>query len=468
MQEWEKSEMTQSSYSEQLAEWVCALRYTDLPNEVQADTKLRVLDILGTTLAASSIPSSKTVRDGALATSPGTDCRIIGFGDRATAAGAALANGTMAHALDYDDTHLGSVVHISAPVVSTALTLGEQLQAPGEKVLEAVVAGAEVGCRIGSVAQKLFHQQGYHATAVVGTFAAAATAAKMLNLSAEQTANALGIAGSQASGILQCFNDGTWTKQFHVGWSAHSAVIAANLAANGFTGPSEVLEGIQGFFKTHAAPGPQSPERLLDGLGTRWEYPTTSFKPYPCGHVVHGFLDCVTQLYHEEGLRGDQVKSMTCPIAEWMIPIMCEPRKIKLRPKTDYHAKFSLPFTIAATLTFGHLGVEAFSEENIHDPSLLALAEKIMHVVDPDAPAGVQFKGWVQVETTDGRRLERVVEHNWGSEANPMTPDQVQQKFRDNAAIVLKPDDVDALVMLTADLEMQNEVSELLSHCIAV
>ena len=115
----------------------------------------------------------------------------------------------MAHALDYDDTHLGSVVHISPPVVTTALTLGEKLHAPGEAVLTAVVAGAEAGCRIGSVAPKLFHQQGYHATAVVGTYAAAATAAKILGLDAAQTANALGIAGSQSSGILQCFNDGT-------------------------------------------------------------------------------------------------------------------------------------------------------------------------------------------------------------------------------------------------------------------
>ena len=104
----------------------------------------------------------------------------------------------------------------------------------------------------------------------------------------------------------------------------------------------------------------------MDELGIRWEYPTTSFKPYPCGHVVHGHLDCITQLY-AEGLRAEHVKSITCPIAEWMIPVMCEPREVKLRPATDYHAKFSFPFTMATTLTFGRLGVEAFSDKNINE-----------------------------------------------------------------------------------------------------
>ena len=459
--------MTQPSYSESLAQWIYGLNYDDLPETVREDAKLRILDILGTTLAASTLESSRVVRNGALAIAPGDACHILGFGDPAEAAGAALVNGTMAHALDYDDTHLGSVVHISAPVVTTALTLGEMLQASGTALLTAVVAGAEIGCRIGSVAPKLFHQQGYHATAVVGTFAATGTAARMLNLDAQQTANALGIAGSQSSGILQCFNDGTWTKQFHVGWSAHAAVIAAKLAQAGFTGPNEVLEGIQGFYKIYAASGKQYPERLLDALGSRWEYPTASFKPYPCGHVVHGFLDCILQLYHEEGLRADQVEAITCPIADWMIPIMCEPRDIKLQPKTDYHAKFSFPFTIAAALTFGRLGVEAFSDDNIHDPELLALAKKIVHIVDPSASTAVRFKGWVKVATKDGRQLERIVEDSWGSVVNPMTPRQITEKFRDNAARVLPESNITAIVdqvRLICDL---SEVGDLVANCIA-
>jgi 2-methylcitrate dehydratase PrpD len=458
--------MSNPSYTEQFAVWANQLQYRMLPEAVSTDAKLRVLDILGTTLAASSFASSMSIRDGALKIAAGDEARIIGYGSRASVTGAALANGTMAHALDYDDTHLGSVVHISAPVVTTALALGEKLKAPGDKVLEAIVAGAEMGCRVGSVAPKAFHQQGFHATAVVGTFAAALTAAKLLELDDKQTAWALGIAGSQASGIMQCFNDGTWTKQFHVGWSAHSGIIAANLAHSGFTGPGEVLEGIQGFYKTHAKPGEQFPERLMDGLGVRWEYPATSFKPYPCGHVVHGFLDCIRQLYHEQGLRAEQVASMTCPIAEWMIPIMCEPREVKLRPATDYHAKFSFPFTIAVTLSCGRLGVEAFSDENIHDPAILALTDKIMHEVDPTATDPSRFKGWVKVVTTDGRELESVVLDNWGSESNPMTAEQVRTKFRDNARLVLDQSAVDGLIEQVEQLDAVDDVSQIVSRCI--
>lgn len=454
------------SHTENLATWANALRFEDLPDEVVADAKLRILDITGTTLAASSFDSSKSVRDATLRTCAGDEATILGHGDRATIAGAALANGTMAHALDYDDTHFGSVVHISAPTVTTALAIGESLGSSGTELISAIVAGAEIGCRIGSVAPKAFHQQGFHATAVVGVFGAAATAGKLLGLEDRQMAHALGIAGSQSSGIMQCFNDGTWTKQLHVGWAAHAAVIGANLAACGFTGPSEVLEGIQGFYSTHAKPGEQFPERLTKGLGSHWEYPTTSFKPYPCGHVVHGFLDCVMQLY-QEGLRAEQVKSITCPIAEWMIPIMCEPRAVKLRPATDYHAKFSFPFTIAATLTFGRLGVEAFSEQNINDPEILALTEKVHHVPDPTATDPSRFKGWVQVETMDGRSLESIVMDNWGSEYNPMTPDQLRTKFRENASLVLPDENLENLLTMTTNLDSASDVRDFIALCAA-
>ncbi len=455
-----------SSYSECLATWVDEVRFNDLPDYVVSDTKLRILDIVGTTLAASSFDASKSIREGALRTCAGDEATILGHGERASTAGAALANGTMAHALDYDDTHFGAVVHISAPTVTTALAIGETLGASGKDVLTAIVAGAEIGCRIGSVAPKAFHQQGFHATSVVGVFAAAATAGKLLGLDAAQLSHALGIAGSQSSGIMQCFNDGTWTKQLHVGWAAHAAIIGSNLAASGFTGPSEVLEGIQGFFKTHAKPGQRFLNRMTDDLGEHWEYPSTSFKPYPCGHVVHGFLDCIVQLY-QEGLRAEQVKSMTCPIAEWMIPIMCEPREVKLRPASDYHAKFSFPFTIAATLTFGTLGVEAFSDQNINNPNILALTEKITHVPDHTATDPSRFKGWVKVETIDGRELERKVTDNWGSEHNPMTPDQLYNKFRENSSLLLADRKVNSLLEVIRILEGIDDISCLMALCIA-
>ncbi|ETW99432.1 MAG: hypothetical protein ETSY1_15055 [Candidatus Entotheonella factor] len=455
------------TYAAQIADWAAGLRLTDIPEAVITDEKLRVLDILGVALAASTMPASAAVRTAALRLGAGEESRMWGYGDRTTAATAAMVNGSLAHALDYDDTHNESVVHISGPVVTTGLTLGEALRADGKNALTAMVAGAELGCRIGRVVPGEFHKRGFHATGVMGAFAASVVAGKLLGLNAHQLRNALGIAGSQASGLLEGFRDGSAVKQLHPGWAAHAGIIAAYLAQDGFTGPATVFEGRDGLYNSHVGHGDHPADRMTEGLGHEWTCLHTSFKPYPCGHVVHGFLDALLALYREAGLRADQVDKITCPTAEWMIPIMCEPRALKLKPETDYHAKFSFYFTMAATLINGRLGVEAFTEANIRNPEILSLAEKIHCIPDPDAPGTGHFKGWVQVDTTDGRHLERVVDDNWGSLANPMTPAQVQTKFRDNAGLALDGVRIPNIMEGALNLDAAHDVSALIGLCIA-
>ena len=454
------------TYSEQAAAWAANLALDEIPAEVIADQKNRMLDIIGNALAASTMPSSQPLREGALKMGGGSESRLLGYGDRTAAATAALANGAMAHALDFDDTHNESVVHISGPVVATGLSLGEAKSTNGAAALTAMVAGAELGCRIGSVTPGAFHRRGFQATGVIGGFAAGIVAGKLLDLDEDGISNTLGICGSQAGGLMECFIDGTATKQLHPGWAAHSGVAAAYLAQSGFTGPATVFEGDRGFFRAYADTTDGNYAAVTDSLGEDWSCLRTSFKPYPCGHVVHAFLDAVLMLYREEDLRADQVERITCPIADWMIPVMCEPREAKLAPATDYHAKFSFPFTMAAALTFGRLPVEAFSDAAIRDPDILTLAQKIHHTPDPDAPGTDRFKGWVQVDTTDGRRLERIVDDNWGSLANPMTPDQVQQKFRENADLALRTDQIDAIVESVMQLEKLSNIGALIDLCV--
>ena len=452
--------------SEQLASWAASLAFTDIPDAVATDQKNRILDIIGVSLAASTMPGSEPVRQAALRLGNGDESRVLGFGDRTSAASAAVANGALAHALDYDDTHNESVVHISGPVVTTGLTLGEALRADGEAVLTAMVAGAEAGCRIGSAAPGGFHKRGFHATGVVGAIAATVVAGKLLGLETGRLRHAIGTAVSQASGVMECFRDGSETKQLHPGWAAHSGIAAAYLADAGFTGPATALEGRNGFFQAHADTNPPDYTKIYLDLGVEWACLATSYKPYPCGHVVHAFLDALLMLYHEEGLRAEQVESVTCPIAEWMIPVMCEPREVKLHPQSEYHAKFSFPFTMAAALTFGRLGVEAFSAGNIRDAAILKLAEKIHHEVDRSAPGTGRFKGWVKVTTIDGRHLERLVEDNWGSLANPMTPDQVRRKFRENAALALPEARAEEIVARTGEVETLGDIAGLIDLCI--
>jgi 2-methylcitrate dehydratase PrpD len=448
------------------ASWLAGLAYDDIPAAVVADAKLRFLDIIGVSLAASAAPAGAIARRTALRLGAGQEAQILGFGDRVPAASAAMANGTMAHALDFDDTHNESVIHVSAPVVSAALAAGQLAKASGKAVLTAAIGGAEITCRIGCVTPSAFHKRGFHPTGVIGTFGSALISGRLLGLDAVQLQNALGIAGSQASGILEFFSDGSFAKQLHPGWAAHSGIIASYLASEGFTGPATVLEGRYGLFATHLGPGSYSMDRVVEKLGAEWICTKTSFKPYPCGHVVHPFLDAILSLYKDEGLRADDVVRITCPIAEWMLPIMCEPREVKLVPETDYHAKFSFPYTVAAALYFGRLGVEAFTDEAIRNQDILALARRVVNEVDPTAPDPSRFKGWVIVETKSGKRFERVVENNWGSESNPLSATDVRQKFRDNARLVLDDKKIEQVLSMTDRLEEVRDINEVVALCV--
>ena len=448
------------------ASWLAGLAYDQIPAAVIADTKLRFLDIIGVSLAASAAPAGEIARRTALRLGTGLEAHILGFGDRVPATSAAMANGTMAHALDFDDTHNESVIHVSAPVVSTALATGQLTKSSGKAVLTAAIGGAEITCRIGCVTPSAFHKRGFHPTGVIGTFGSALISGKLLGLDALQLQNAMGIAGSQASGILEFFSDGSFAKQLHPGWAAHSGIIASYLASEGFTGPATVLEGRYGLFATHLGPGSYSMDRVVQKLGTEWICTKTSFKPYPCGHVVHPFLDAILSLYRNEGLRADDVVRITCPTAEWMLPIMCEPREVKLAPATEYHAKFSFQYTIAAALYFGRLGVEAFTDAAIRNQDILSLARRVFNEVDPQAPDPSRFKGWVIVETKSGKRLERVVENNWGSESNPLSASDVHQKFRDNARLVLQDGKIDQLSSMVDRMEDVRDINEVVALCV--
>ena len=448
------------------ADWLAGLVLDDIPGAVLADAKLRILDTLGVSLAASASSAGNIARLAALRLGRGEESTILGFGDKVPATSAALVNGTLSHALDFDDTHNESVIHVSAPIVTTATAAGELTRADGRAVLTAAVGGAEIACRIGCVRPGAFHKRGFHATGVVGTFGAALTAGKLLALGAEQLTHALGIAGSQAAGVLEFFSDGTWAKRLHPGWAAHSGITAAYLAAEGFSGPATVLEGRFGLFATHLGPDSYAMDRVTSGLGRDWECVKTSFKPYPCGHVVHPFVDAILALHRDDGLRWQDVEFITCPTAAWMIPIMCEPRDVKLKPETDYHAKFSFPFALAAALYFGRLGVEAFTDAEIHNPELLGLAQRVHNEVDPTAPDPSRFKGWVIVTTKSGRKLEKVIDDNWGSERNPLSPDDVRDKFRDNAGIVLPRERVEKIIDLVERLDQLDGLAPLMQLCV--
>ncbi len=421
------------SLSGALSRWTHDLALDQVPPAVISDAKLRVLDTIGVMVAASVTDAGRIVREAALRIGPGNTARILGFGDSAAPAGAAIANGTLAHIHDYDDTHGAARVHISAPIVTAALSLGEAIGADGRAILTAIVAGSELTARLGAMAPGAFHDRGYHATGVIGAIGAAVTAAKLLALPVAKTQNAIGIAASQAAGIAECFSDGTWTKRLHPGWAAHCGIAAAQLADCGFTGPAKSLDGTRGLYNAHLGKADHPYGRVTTGLGETWLCAQSSFKPYPCGHLIHGFVEAMFTLREETGLNARDVAAITCPVSKWVMVMIGEPRADKVAPTTEAQAKISLYYCVAAALALNKLDLHAFAPAMIGDARIAALAQKISCTIDPEAPDD-QSKGWVIARTTDGRKVECIVTNGVGSDANPMSADQVRQKFRENMA----------------------------------
>jgi 2-methylcitrate dehydratase PrpD len=457
--------METQSLGDRLAPWACALELQQVPADVLADARLRVLDTLAAAVSAKTAGPAVAAHAAALQLGSGGGARILAWGDAAAPAWAAMVNGTMAHANDYDDTHPGASIHVSAPVVSAAISLAEAVGAEGRDFVAAVIAGSELTARIGAAATGKFQARGLHPTGIVGTIGAAIAAGRLLKLSPLEMRHAIGIAASQASGISESFGDGTWPRRLHPGWAAHSGIVAAYLARSGFTGPRQALEGRFGLFAAFLGSRDHPFEQVAVGLGETWLAPQSAFKPYPCGHVIQGFVDAALALVRQHAMRPDEIIDVTCLVSPWMLPLVAEPREQKIRPASESAAKGSLYYTVAATLTFGRLDAEAYEPEPLHDPGILALAAKIACVPDPNPPAKRRYKGHVVVRTIDGRVLEAIVENSLGSAANPMSPADLQAKARRIAGGVVGDDAVDGLIELCGRVETLPDLTGLIDVC---
>src|SRR5580698_8559200 len=257
------------------------------------------MDVIGLSLAGAQTPFGHSTRAAAIALSPPGPCRVLGTGDRLAVTAAAFANGAFSQALEFDDTHNESIVHMSSPAVAAALALSEIGPTSGRELIVAVALGNEISCRVGSVASGQFHKRGFHPTGLFATFGVAYLSSKLLGLDVHQMAQAAGICGSFASGLLQCWVDGTQTKFLHPGWAAQSGITAAVLAREGTTGPAEVFEGRFGLFASHLQDGTGKLAdygRISDGLGSHWESRNSSFKPFPAAHVLHPYISAILRL----------------------------------------------------------------------------------------------------------------------------------------------------------------------------
>jgi 2-methylcitrate dehydratase PrpD len=374
--------------------------------------------------------------------------------ERYPAAAAALVNGTLAHSLDFDDTHLPSVLHPSSSVVPAALATAEAQGRNGAETLAAIAVGDELCVRIGAVGYdaerraNLFFERGLHATSICGTLAAAGTAAFLLGLDVDGVAAAIGIAASMGAGLLEANRTGGSVKRIHCGWAAHAGVTAAELARAGLTGPPTVLEGRFGFFQAYCG-HVESMQALTDGLGERWEVLSVSFKPYPCNHFTHPGIDAALRL-RADGLDPADIAALELGVPAAVLRTIGEPLEEKVRPRSGYHAAFSGPFTVASALLGGGglgLYLDDFTDERARDPHLLDLAGRVRCVPDAECDRifPQRFAARLRARTRSGEEHEVFVGSSRGGPGHPLTDDELQLKFDLNASRRLPRDQVDAL-----------------------
>jgi len=455
--------LTNPILSQLLAAWATSVRFEDLPTDVVHSTKLRVLDVIGLALAGAETQFGRSTRDGILAISPPGRCHVLGFGDKLGVTAAAFVNGALSQALEFDDTHNESIVHMSSPAVAAALAMSEVAAVSGKDLITAIAIGNEISCRVGSVSSGELHKRGFHPTGLFATFGASYLASKLLRLDAETTARAAGIAGSFASGLLECWVDGTQTKFLHPGWSAQSGITAAFLARSGVTGPAQVFEGRWGLFAAHV----QDPaahrdfSRIYAGLGVEWESRNSSFKPFPAAHVIHPYISAAIRLRHEHGIQPADIERIECPVTAFIVGIVCEPTAEKFAPASDSHGRVSLQYSVAEGLYRGELGKTAYAPESLRNPEILALAQKVRYYVDPDYPGPGRFKGAVKVTLKNGQSIEEIEDYNRGSAENPMTDVELRAKFDQNASGFLTEADRDRLADQINRLETLADASTL-------
>lgn len=462
--------MSEEPLALQVARFAVKHPYDALPVEVADSVRKRVLDIIGICVAATPLHTSESVRRYVLSQGGRPEAHAVGIAQPLPAALAALVNGTLAHSLDYDDTHLPSVLHPSASIVPAALAAAEAHRRGGRELIAAVACGLEVCVRLGmagydrSTGRNLFFDHGQHATSICGTLGAAIAAGLLAGLDEDGLVHALGLASSMGSGVIEANRTGGTVKRMHCGWAAHSALSAVGLVEAGFTGPPTVLEGRFGFYQAWLH-GDFHPEWITDGLGERWEVPGIFFKPYPANHFTHTVIDAASTL-RRRGIEPERIRGIQVGVAESIVRTIGEPPDVKRTPTTGYMAQFSGPYAVAVGL-FGGGGLGAslddYTDDLARNPKRRALMAKVEVVADAECTAifPFQFPSILRATLTDGREEVVPVLTNRGGPDRPLSFEELALKFSDNAGRLLERATVQRVEQLVAGLEQMPSVGPL-------
>ena len=438
--------------TERIAHFVAETRLETLSAEVVTAAKRAVLDTLGVTLAGAAEEGSRLLLDSLSATADAGPAHIFGTDLRASASQAALANGALGHALDFDDVNVNMRGHPSVPVLPAVLAVAEAAEAAeaagsdGGAVLSAFVVGFEVECKLGRALGASSYARGWHATSVAGALGAAAACANLLRLDAARTRNALGIASSMACGTRQNF--GTMTKPLHAGLAARAGVEAADLAARGFTAAPDILEAPMGFGVLFSPGDDWRPERIGDP-GKPWDIlsPGINVKQYPCCYMTHQALDATLAATERRPLDAAEVESIEVRVSPGSTSAL-----IHHRPTSGLEGKFSMEYCVAAAVLDGAVRLRTFDEDQVQRPEAQQLLRRVSIVHPPEAKAWTSPSTRVTVRLRDSSALRAEVTRERGSPGDPLSWDELVDKYRDCARRVLPEQQVDRSLELIAAL----------------
>jgi 2-methylcitrate dehydratase PrpD len=451
-----------------VVDYIGRTRWPEYPSDAVALAKRCVIDGLGVMLAGSTTDASTILRDYSRAADGRADATVFAAEPfRTGAASAALLNGTSGHALDWDDTQLstsadrifGLLTHPTMPPLAVALAVGERQRASGVQFLEAFLTGFEVECKIAEAIHPDHYQKGFHSSGTVGTFGATAAAAKLLRLDREATAHALAIAASMASGIR--VNFGTMTKPLHVGRASQNGVVAAELAAKGFTGGQDALDPPWGFFQVFSSGRGFDADRIVGKLGNPYTIvtPGVSIKPYPCGVLGHPMMDAMRKLVIDHDVKPEQITAIRLRAGSNILNPLRYPVA-----QNELEAKFCPAFMLSAIALRRKAGIHEFTDEFVRSAPVQQMMKKVDRVLDPEIEARGfdKIRSTIEVEVDDGRRLvEHADERYRGGPDRPFTRDELHDKFAECAALVLPPSGIEETFAMVESIEALQDISAL-------
>lgn len=440
--------------TEKIGQFIVNASLDEMPVGAIKTAKQAMMDCLGCTLLGAVQPIGKIISEFVIEAEARPVASIVGHGEKTAPHLAALANGIMAHAEDYDDISLGIYGHPSPPLLPAVLALGEQYRVSGRRVIEAYITGFEVGSCLGRAINPAHYKRGWHGTATLGTMEAVAASAKLLKLDANQTRMALGIAASEVCGIRQNF--GTMTKPFHSGNAAKSGVVAAQLAQRGFTADLNIIEAPLGFGHLFQGDDPPDWDKVAP-LGKTFEITTEgiAFKPYPSCAETHAEIEIILDLMRKYNFPHEDVESIECVFSDTMDSVM-----LHLEPKTGLEGKFSAEYCTARALLDNNVGLHDFTDERVNQHEVRQVMQKIKRRIDPSM---TMLASTLNIKLKDGRQFSQHVEVPKGWPKNPLSEEELLAKYKDCAQLVLFPSDIDRSVELLKNLEEVADITELMN-----